>query len=154
MENFGFFPWRLKKLLNGPWNVPVTQQRSVGLNAYWKVTEKCLKSRFQLTFREHSVNIQKCFSWLIGEFSSCEEWKDRQKEILILIFLFSHILVFLELYLNQRYIFKKEEAWPNTVVNYLVYRIFICWSECNGQSFHYDLSHEKKAIFSIFVYSC
>ena len=42
----------------------------VGLNAHWKVTELCLKSVFQWTFREHSVDIKKCFSRLEGEFSS------------------------------------------------------------------------------------
>ena len=35
------------------------------------VTEMCLKSGFQWRIREHSVYIQKCFSWLKGEFSSC-----------------------------------------------------------------------------------
>ena len=59
--------------------------------------------------------------------------KDRQKEVLILIYLLIihyHLLlyisiIFLEWFLRQRYIFIKE-VWSNTVVNYLVYRIFIC----------------------------
>ena len=73
MTFFGiFYPENLRKLLNGHWNVPAIQQHSVGLNVHWKVTEQCLKSGFQWTFREQSVDIQVCFSWLKGEFSSCE----------------------------------------------------------------------------------
>ena len=77
---FEFFTLKIKKkILNGHWNVPAIQQHSVGLNVHWKVTEQCLKSGFQWKFREQSVDIQKCFSWLKGEFSSCE-W------LLLLIF--------------------------------------------------------------------
>ena len=58
-------------MLNGHWNVTAIQQHSFELNVHWKVTEQCLKSGFQWTFREYSVDIQKCFSWLKRNFSSC-----------------------------------------------------------------------------------
>ena len=55
-----FFPQGLKiekKLLNGHWNVPAIQQRSVGLNAHWKVTEQWTMPEIQI-----SVNILWGFS--------------------------------------------------------------------------------------------
>ena len=52
--------------------MPVIQQHSAGLNVHWKVTEQYMKSGFQRTILEHSVYVQKCFSWLKGEFSSCD----------------------------------------------------------------------------------
>lgn len=56
---FYFFSLKMKKkLLNGHWNVPSIQQNSVGLNVDWKVTEQCVKSGFQWTFCEPSVDIQ------------------------------------------------------------------------------------------------
>ena len=80
------FPWKLKKILNGYWNVPAIQQHSVGLNVHWKVTKQCLKFGFQWTLREHSVDIQKCFSWLKGEFSSCEtHWSISSKLVQIIL---------------------------------------------------------------------
>ena len=68
---FEFFPENKKKILSGHWNVPGIQQHSVGLDVHWKVNEQC----FQWTFREHSVDIQKCFSRLKGEFSSCGTYR-------------------------------------------------------------------------------
>ena len=42
--------------------LPAIQQRSTGLNAFWKVTENCLKPGFQWIFREHSLDSQIYFS--------------------------------------------------------------------------------------------
>ena len=61
-----FFLKIKKKLLNSHWNLPDIQQRSVRLNAYWKVTDQCLKSGFQW----------KCpwtFSWLSEMLQSTEK---------------------------------------------------------------------------------
>ena len=68
MNNFlNFFPLKIKKTLNGHWNVPAIQQRSLGMNVHWKVTEQCLKSGFQWTIGHIEI-----FSWLRGGFSSCD----------------------------------------------------------------------------------
>ena len=67
-----FFSWKLKKK---DWMIAemCLSFSSVQwkMNVHWKVIEQCLKSVFQGTFCKHSVDIQKCFSWLKGEFSSC-----------------------------------------------------------------------------------
>ena len=60
-----------------------------------KVTEQCLKSGFQWTFREHLVDIQKCFSWLKGAFSSCVNvWISVWKAIIYSGLLHHHASIF------------------------------------------------------------
>ena len=68
-----FLSWKLKK---NYWMVTEMCLPFSSIQWDWMSTERSLNSTwnpdFQWTFREHSVDIQKCFSWLKGEFSSCD----------------------------------------------------------------------------------
>ena len=67
MKKFIIFSLKIKKLLNGHWNVPAIQQRSVGLNAHWKVTEQF--NTWNPDFSGHASR----FQW---KFLSCDHYPE------------------------------------------------------------------------------